>query len=86
MKEVFTSGPAASGEDPREFQEGEGGAALTGPSEFFVVKIHPEPNPRTAVVDVEGARFGISGDDKKHEQGFRELDPFRDSGVLGHIE
>ena len=49
-------------------------------AEFLVVKIHPEPNPRTAVIDVEGAGFGISGDDKKYEQGLRELDPFRDSG------
>src|SRR5487761_682506 len=55
-------------------------------AEFLVVKIHPEPNLRAAVVDVEGAGFGISGDDKKHEQGLRELDPFRDSGVLGHVE
>src|SRR6266699_2770876 len=54
--------------------------------EFFVVKIHPEPNPRTAVVDVEGAGFGVPGNDKKHEEGLRELDPFRDCGVLTHIE
>ncbi len=55
-------------------------------SEFFIIKIQPEPNPRTAVIDVEGTGFGISGDDKKHEQGLGELDPFRDSRVLGHIE
>src|SRR6267143_1080604 len=55
-------------------------------AEFLVVKIQPEPNSRTAVIDVEGAGFGISGDDKKYEQGVRELDPFSDSGVLGDIK
>src|ERR1700704_4112781 len=39
-------------------------------AEFLVVKIHPEPNPRTAVIDVKSTGFRITGDDKKHEQGF----------------
>src|ERR1700721_1995488 len=55
-------------------------------SEFLVVKIQPEPNHRTAVVDVEGARLGILGNDKEHEQGLRELDPSFDLGVLSHIQ
>jgi len=55
-------------------------------TEFLVVKIQPEPNLRPAVIDVEGSGFGTSGDDKKHEQGLRELDPFRDSRLLGPTE
>src|SRR5437667_12170827 len=55
-------------------------------AEFLIVKIHPEPNPRTAVVDVEGAGFGVPRNDEKHQQGLRELDPFRDCRVLGHIQ
>src|SRR6267143_3998218 len=55
-------------------------------AEFLVVKIQPEPNPRTAVIEVEGAGFGITRDDKKHKQGLGELNPFRDSRVLSHIE
>src|SRR5713226_1134328 len=55
-------------------------------SEFLVVKIHPEPNPRTAVVDVEGAGFRVPWNNKEHEEGPRELDPFRDCRVLSHIE
>src|SRR5437588_12322857 len=55
-------------------------------AEFLVVKIHPKPNPRSAVVDVEGAGFGGPGNDKEHEQSLRELDPFFDLGVLTHIQ
>src|SRR5260370_12850362 len=55
-------------------------------AEFLVVKIQPEPNHRTAVVDVEGARLGVLGNDKEHEQGLRELDPSFDLGVLSHIQ
>src|SRR6266568_2734090 len=55
-------------------------------TEFLVIKIHPEPKPCTAVVDVEGAGFGVSGNDKEHQQGLRELDPFFDLGVLSHIQ
>jgi hypothetical protein len=55
-------------------------------TEFLVVKIQPEPNLRPAVIDVEGSGFGTSGDDKKHEHGLRELDPFRDSRLLGPTE
>src|SRR5260370_40016419 len=54
-------------------------------AEFLIVKIHPEPNPRTAVIDVEGAGFGVAGNDKEHEQGLRELYPFRDCRGLRHI-
>src|SRR5258707_12760702 len=55
-------------------------------SEFFVVEIHPEPNSQTTVVDVEGSGFGVTGNDKEHEQGLRELDPSFDLGVLSHIQ
>src|SRR5712664_1481069 len=55
-------------------------------AEFVVVKIHPEPNPRTAVIEVEGAGFGITRDDKKHKQGLGELNPFRDRWMLGHFK
>src|SRR5260370_16896958 len=54
-------------------------------SEFFVVEIHPEPNSQTTVVDVEGSGFGVTGNDKEHEQGLRELNPSFDLGVLSHI-
>ena len=36
-------------------------------AEFFVVEIHPEPSPHTAVIYVEGARSRVTGDDKKQE-------------------
>src|SRR5260370_11921675 len=55
-------------------------------SEFLVAKIQPEPNHRTAVVDIEGARLGVLGKDKEHEQGLLELDPSFDLGVLSHIQ
>src|SRR5689334_11556609 len=55
-------------------------------SEFLVVEIQPEPNLRTAIVDVEGARLGVLGNDKEHEQGLRELDPSFDLGLLSHIQ
>src|SRR5216684_3453096 len=55
-------------------------------TEFLVVKIQPEPKPCTAVVDVEGARLGVLGNDKEHEQGLRELDPSCDLGVLSRIQ
>src|SRR6266571_8830627 len=38
------------------------------------------------VVNVEGARFRVPRNDKEHEQGLRELDPFLDLGVLSHIQ
>src|SRR5260370_14600059 len=49
-------------------------------SEFFVVEIHPEPNSQTTVVDVEGSGFGVTGNDKEHQQRLWELHPFFDVG------
>src|SRR5882724_1479278 len=38
------------------------------------------------IADREAAGFGITRDDKKHKRGLGELNPFRDSRVLSHIE
>src|SRR5690348_14977679 len=38
------------------------------------------------VVNVEGAGFGVPGNDKEQEQGLRELDPFFDLRMLSRIQ
>src|SRR6266851_3845934 len=55
-------------------------------SEFFVVEIHPEPNSQTTVVDVEGSGFGVTGNDKEHQQRLWELHPFFNLRVLSQIQ
>src|SRR5713101_2194073 len=55
-------------------------------AEFLVVKIHPKPDPRPAVVHIERSGFGIARDDQKQEQRHRELNPFLNLWVVRHVE